>query len=173
MTHGLLTAIVTETTSIALNEKSMVATAALLLSADYLAVVAASVADLWSALQRSRRLGMPRTSRGYRRTIDKVFRYMMALFSLSIIDGLLIGAIIALRLNGGWSLPPFPLLTTVGALCMCMIEAKSVMENSQKASAYTDALKSAAQLLESDEIKHLLESISKAKAMLKDVKELA
>ena len=94
------------------------------LAVEYGGVVAAVAADFVSGVIKSRRAGVPRTSRGYRRTFDKLLRYLTALASLSLI----LAAVACLRGTGGLSIPLLPVLTSVGALAMALIEAKSICE---------------------------------------------
>ena len=57
-----------------------------LLAVDYLGVIVAVCVDLHSGLRKASRLGQPRTSRGYRRTVDKGLRYLATLLSLTLVD---------------------------------------------------------------------------------------
>ena len=61
-----------------------------------------------------------------------------------------------LRSTAGWSVPVFPLFTTLGAIAMTLIEAKSVVENSQRKSDYTEAARAINDALDNPELKELL-----------------
>ena len=98
------------------------------LAVEYGGVVAAVAADFVSGVIKSRRAGVPRTSRGYRRTFDKLLRYLTALASHSLVDAVILAAVACLRGTGGLSIPLLPVLTSVGALAMALIEAKSICE---------------------------------------------
>ncbi len=127
----------------------------MLLFLDFTSVIVAAVCDLVSALRRVRRLGMRRTSRGYRRTVDKLARYFITLMSLAVVDALLIVSALLLRSTMHWSVPVFPLFTTLGALCLTLIETKSVMENTQRRCDMTDAAKVANDLLNDPALQNL------------------
>ena len=130
-----------------------------LLFLDFASVIVAAVCDLVSGLRRVRRQGIRRTSRGYRRTVDKLARYFITLMSLTVVDGLLIFSALFLRSTVQWGVPAFPLFTTLGALCLTLIEAKSVMENTQRRSDMTDAAKAANDLLNDPALQDLAETL--------------
>lgn len=98
------------------------------LAVEYGVVVAAVTADFVSGVAKARRAGIARTSSGYRRTFDKLGRYLTALGGLSMVDAVLIAAVICLRCTGGLTLPLLPVMTTLGSLGMALIEAKSICE---------------------------------------------
>lgn len=123
---------------------------------DYVSVTAASLIDLRSALLKAKRSGQPRTSKGYRRTVEKLSRYYVTLMALSVVDGMLVISAMLLRSTAGWSVPVFPLFTTLGAIAMTLIEAKSVVENSQRKSDYTEAARAINDALDNPELKELL-----------------
>ncbi len=102
----------------------------ILLLVDYLGVLCAILADLVSGIRKARRRGERCTSSGLRRTVDKIVRYYVALFSMTVIDVMLIVALSYLR-DGGVSLVPvFPYLSTLGSLALASIEVKSIFESS-------------------------------------------
>lgn len=136
-----------------------------LLLIDYTAVTIATLIDLKSGIKKCHRLNIPCTSGGYRRTIDKLSRYYTTLMSLTTIDAMLTATAMLLQSTAGWNIPAFPLFTTIGAIAMTLIEAKSVMENTQQKSDYTTTLKSINELLENPDLKNLAEHIKK---MVKD-----
>lgn len=103
-----------------------------LLVVEYLGIFLAVSADLVSGLRKARRDGRPCTSRGLRRTVAKLSSYYLALFCLTVVDGMIIAALVTFAgLDGAaTALPPFPYLTTLGALSLALIEARSIAENS-------------------------------------------
>ncbi len=107
-----------------------------LIAIDYTGVLAAILADLRSGLLKARRRGEKRTSRGLRRTVEKASRYYVTLFAMTVIDAMTIASLAYLRAVGAWSLPLFPLFTTIGAVGLCVIELKSIYENSQEKGDY-------------------------------------
>lgn len=136
-----------------------------LLLIDYTAVTIATLIDLKSGIKKCHRLKIPCTSGGYRRTIDKLSRYYTTLMSLTTIDAMLTATAMLLQSTAGWNIPAFPLFTTIGAIAITIIEAKSVVENTQQKSDYTTTLKSINELLENPDLKNLAEHIKK---MMKD-----
>lgn len=102
----------------------------LLLAVCYAGVLLAILADLVAGLLRARRCGRPLTSGGLRRTVDKLTSYFTALFALTVVDSMIVAASLGLSACGATSFPPFPYLTTLGAIGICLIEVKSIMESS-------------------------------------------
>lgn len=132
---------------------------ALILLFDFFAVIVATVVDLASAIKKARRLSIKRTSRGYRRTVDKLLRYILTLISLSAVDALLVVSTLSLRSTMDWHLPVFPLFATIGAIAMSLIEAKSVIENVHSKSDLTSAADAATALLTDPSLRALIDSI--------------
>ena len=118
-----------------------------LLTVDYLGVIVAVCVDLHSGLRKASRLGQPRTSRGYRRTVDKGLRYLATLLSLTLVDVIMSLSAMCLRSMTGWNIPVMPLLTTSGALFMMLVEAKSVVENLHSEADLREAARTLSRLL--------------------------
>lgn len=151
-----------ESTTLTFLTPAMLQTAAwtvILVLTDYVAVMLAVVVDLRSGTMRARREGRPRTSRGYRRTVDKASRYFVTLLALTIIDVLLVLSVFLLQATAGISLPAFPLFTTLGAIGLTLIEVKSVMENSRHRKDLQDAARSVNDLLQDPAITELMERL--------------
>lgn len=104
----------------------------LLLLIDYLCVLAAVIADLVSGLRKARQRGEKCTSSGLRRTVDKIGRYYLALFSMTVIDVMLVASLDFLKESGFTIIPAFPYLTSCGALALALIEVKSICEHSDE-----------------------------------------
>lgn len=138
--------------------KSLIWLAAMLML-DYAAVIVAVVIDLRSGVIRARREGRRRTSRGYRRTVEKLSRYLTTLLALSAVDALIAGTAMLLVSTMGWNLPVMPLFTTLGALALCFIEGKSVVENTQRRSDFTDAASSVTDLLTDADLRRLASTL--------------
>ncbi len=98
----------------------------------YSGVLVAVLADLFSGLRKARLRGERCTSSGLRRTVDKIGRYYLALFSMTVIDVMLIAALRQLGESGTPPFPPFPYLTTLGALALGLIELKSICERADE-----------------------------------------
>lgn len=125
----------------------------------FLSVILATLFDLASALRKARVEGRPLHSRGLRRTVDKLLRYLLTLMGLGVVDGLQILSILSLRVTMGWNLPVFPVVSTLGALAMSLIEVKSIMENTHRRSEFTAVVSSAADLLRDPAVEKLLETL--------------
>lgn len=130
---------------------------------DYFAVIAAVMVDFRSGTLRAKREGRPRTSRGYRRTVEKLSRYLVTLLALTVVDAMIVGAAMLLRSTMEWQIPVFPLFSTIGAIALALIEGKSVMENSQKTTDFTHAASQAADFLSQKEFLQLLDAIKNLK----------
>lgn len=132
---------------------------AVMLLIDYFAVITAVMIDLRSGVLRARREGKPRTSGGYRRTVEKLSRYLITLLALSAVDAMLVGAALLFRSTMEWAVPVFPLFTTLGAIALTLIEGKSVMENSQRRQDFSSAAASAAEMLTDTELRRLMSTL--------------
>ena len=118
-----------------------------LLAADYVGVVAAVAVDLHSGLRKAARCGRARTSRGYRRTVDKALRYLATLLSLTLVDVIVALSAISLQSTVGLGIPALPWLTTLGALFLLIVETKSITENLHPESDLREAAKTLSRLL--------------------------
>lgn len=103
-----------------------------LLFIDYFCVLLSIGADLLSGLRKARLRGERCTSFGLRRTVDKIGRYFLALFSMTVIDVMLMASISTLRSEGMNLVPAFPYLTTLGAVGLALIEVKSICEHADE-----------------------------------------
>ncbi|MDE6377647.1 MAG: phage holin family protein [Duncaniella sp.] len=100
------------------------------MAAEYVGVALAVTADLVSGVRKARREGDPCSSHGLRRTVSKLSSYYLLLFCLSVVDGMALAAIVTLDALGHPTIPPFPWLTSAGALSLALIEVVSIVENS-------------------------------------------
>lgn len=114
---------------------------------DYLCVLVSIVADLFSGLRKARQRGEKCTSAGLRRTVDKIGRYYLALFSMTVIDVLLLVSMSYLEDEGLSFIPLFPYLTTFGALSLSLIELKSICEASDEKGDFRDGVSTLLTLL--------------------------
>lgn len=102
--------------------------------AAYAGVAGAVVVDLVSGLRRARKAGRRTTSRGLRRTVEKLGSYFRALTGLTAADGVILAALLCWRqAGGGAGWPLLPWLTGIGSVAIMLIEIKSVAENSSGA----------------------------------------
>ena len=130
---------------------------AVLAAIEYVAVFAAVMADLASGLRRSRHEGRATTSRGFRNTVDKTARYYTAL--IAIIDTIIIAALTYLNVAHGIDIPSLPLFTTIGALGLAGIEAKSICENTGRDRHAKDLADKVRRLASDPEIRNLLSKL--------------
>lgn len=94
---------------------------------EYLVILVTVLADLVSGIHKARKVGRKCTSLGLRRTVDKIARYYLALFTLTVVDVMIISVLTYPGIGCG--LPPFPYLTTFGSACVAIIEIKSIFES--------------------------------------------
>lgn len=111
----------------------------MLMLGEYVMVLFAVIADLVSGLRKAKMRGEARRSKALRRTVDKLCRYYNALFALSVIDVMQMAAVAYLRVTGAAQLPMLPAFTLLGAICIAIIEVKSIYEKaSEKEQAEAD-----------------------------------
>lgn len=97
----------------------------------YILVLLAILADLWSGVRKAKRLGISRTSYGFKRTVDKVAKYYNMLLALTIVDAMQMGAFWYLDKFYEIVWPMFPFITLLGGLGTCLIEIKSIYEKAE------------------------------------------
>ena len=102
-----------------------------LLFTEYILVLFAVVADLISGCRKAKQRGELRSSFGFRRTVDKLARYYIPLFALTVVDAMQM--IVVGYLNGyhDYSIPLLPILTLFGAIGIGIIEIKSILEKAE------------------------------------------
>ena len=100
----------------------------ILMLGEYVMVLFAVVADLVSGLRKAKLRGEARRSKALRRTVDKLCRYYNALFAMSVIDVMQMAAVAYMSVIGAARLPMLPMFTLFGAICIAIIEVKSIYE---------------------------------------------
>ena len=100
----------------------------ILMLGEYVMVLFAVVADLVSGLRKAKLRGEARRSKALRRTVDKLCRYYNALFAMSVIDVMQMAAVAYMSVIGAARLPMLPVFTLFGAICIAIIEVKSIYE---------------------------------------------
>lgn len=100
----------------------------MLMLGEYVMVLFAVVADLVSGLRKAKLRGEARRSKALRRTVDKLCRYYNALFAMSVIDVMQMAAVAYMSVIGAAWLPMLPVFTLFGAICIAIIEVKSIYE---------------------------------------------
>ncbi len=112
-----------------------------LLSVCYVSVSVAVMADLISGVRKARLDGRPCTSRGLRRTVSKLTSYYLSLICLTVVDVIVMAALIAYTRAGAVApVPPLPYCSTLGALSLVMIEVRSIAENSPHRASWLHAI---------------------------------
>ena len=103
----------------------------IMLFGEYILVLLAVFADLISGLKKAKQRGELRSSYGFRRTVDKLGRYYLPLFALTVVDIMQIIAVWYLNTFYEFSIPIFPVLTLFGAIGIGLIEVKSIHEKAE------------------------------------------
>ena len=104
-----------------------------LVCGEYVFILLSVIADLISGVRKARKRGEARRSAAFRRTVDKVSRYYNAMFALTVIDVMLITALLYLRITEDiYIIPLFPVFTCLGALGIALIEVKSIYEKAEE-----------------------------------------
>ena len=130
-----------------------------LVGVDYVCVLLAMLADLRSGVMRARRNGERLSSGGFRRTVDKAGRYYVTLIAMTVIDAMLVCSVIFLWLTGGIEIAPLPVFTTLGGLGLCMIELKSIYENSQREGDFDKLLKGLRDAMRNEKVREALKEL--------------
>ncbi len=130
---------------------------------EYVGVLLAIVADLWSGWRKAGKRGERRTSRALRRTIDKMARYFNALISLTLIDVMVIAGVYYLRNTQLWEIPVIPIFTFIGSISLALIEVKSICEKSENKGDLAEMSRLAKLLMEEPSVRRLIEWISERK----------
>lgn len=134
---------------------------AFILLFEYLFVLLMVMADLFSGVQKAKKNGVVRSSFGFRRTVEKLSRYLNLLIGLTIVDAIHISAIWYLETYYDYTIPLFPLFTLIGSLFMAFIELKSIYEKAEDKQRFEEVGKLAGKIIVN---KNDLEEIAKSVA---------
>lgn len=116
---------------------------------DYLAVVAGVCADLVAGVRKARAQGRPLTSKGFRRTVDKLSSYCLMLAALTVVDAVVAAATFCINHQSAESaLPIIPVFSTLGALGILLIEVKSIFESATEKADRDSALTTLHQIID-------------------------
>ncbi len=123
--------------------------AAVMMVLEYVLVLVAVLADLWSGLRKAKMRGEARRSEALRRTVKKVAQYYNVLMALTVVDLMQMGLVMYVRLSCLWNVPLVPLFTVIGAIGIAAIEVKSIFEKSEEKQQrdYREAMKMFANVL--------------------------
>ena len=97
----------------------------------YFVVLVFVALDLWSGIRKARKRGEYRSSRGLRRTVEKISKYYNMLLVVSLIDCLLILAAWELNIQVSTHIPMLPFCTFVASIFIGFIELKSIYEKNE------------------------------------------
>ena len=100
----------------------------MLMLGEYVMVLFAVVADLVSGLRKAKLRVEALCRKALRRTVDILCRYYNALFAMSVIDVMQMAAVAYMSVIGAARLPMLPVFTLFGAICIAIIEVKSIYE---------------------------------------------
>lgn len=131
----------------------------IIIAALYLLALLAVAIDFVSGIRRAKREGKLRTSIGYRKSISKVNQYGMFLAILSVLDLMTTVA----QILPMFGVKDLPFVTFLGCAIVCVVEARSVWENSERGrrAAITQAAKQVLDLAQSaHDRRELLEVIA-------------
>lgn len=131
----------------------------------YVLALAMILADLWAGVRKAKRAGNYISSKGLRRTVDKVCRYynMMLLFTL--VDVALIVSVQHYNDTCGGSLPAFPAFTLIATLMVAIMEGRSIYESLDRKTraAAQDAAGVVAYLIKHrDDLDTIMDEVGKA-----------
>ena len=141
----------------------------ILLFAEYILVFLAVMADLISGVKKAKQRGELRSSYGFKRTADKLGRYYLPLFALTIVDIMQMFAIWYLNTYHSFTIPMFPIMTLIGAIGIGLIEIKSILEKAEDKVKFERVGALAGDIIKSkDDINSIIAAIAK---YLKEEKE--
>lgn len=103
----------------------------ILLSSEYVLVLLAVLADLVSGCRKAKKRGELRSSYGFRKTVDKLGRYYLPLFALTVVDIMQMVAVWYLNTFHDFHIPLLPIMTLIGAIGIGIIEIKSILEKAE------------------------------------------
>lgn len=125
----------------------------------YFAVVVFIGLDLWSGVRKARKIGTVRTSDGYKRTMEKLAKYLNPLIGLTVVDVLLLFSPLYSVIK---FLPAFPWITLAGVLFTGFIELKSIREKAEDKQKYKSAEMLAGKVIANrDDIAKIIQEVIK------------
>lgn len=131
----------------------------------YALCVIAVILDLISGVKKAKACGEYRSSRKFRRTVDKLVKYLNMLAVLTCIDAIQIFSFYIIAAQSGKIFIMLPLFTGLGTIFACFVELKSIYEkNTDKRKAEIEETARALKEIISDEsnrefIRGLLEKL--------------
>lgn len=134
----------------------------LILAAAYTLVFLIVLLDLWSGIRKARRRGEFRSSYGLRKTVSKVAGYFNMMMALTLIDVMLITAVVHLAPQISFRIPVIPVLSLAGAVFAGIIEFKSIYEKAgdKDKGKFQDAAKLAGRLASDRNVRNVLNELA-------------
>lgn len=135
----------------------------IMLTAIYVLVLVVIFLDLWAGIRKAKQRGEFRSSYGFRKTVDKIGKYLNMMLVITVIDSFQMLAISQLNSQAdGGDIPVIPILTFAGAMFVGFIELKSIYEkNEDKEKAkMQEAANLAAQILRHSDTKEALAALA-------------
>lgn len=99
---------------------------------NYIAVFIAIMLDLASGIRKAKLRGEYRSSKGLRRTTQKISQYYTAMLMLGVVDAIQIVAINDYNVKADFHIPILPIFSYIGSLFVCYIEFRSITESADK-----------------------------------------
>lgn len=87
--------------------------------------------DFWAGVRKAKQRNERMTSKGWRRTIDKIARYYNMLLALVVIDCMQMSGVWYLDNFYDYHIPIFPFVTMAGAMSVAIVEMKSILEKAE------------------------------------------
>lgn len=94
----------------------------------YLTVLGLIFADLWAGVRKAKQRGEMRTSKAYKRTVEKISKYFNMLFALTLVDCVQIALLFFLYREYGYDIPMLPILSFIGTCYVGFVEVTSIVE---------------------------------------------
>lgn len=98
----------------------------------YVLVLIMVLLDLWSGIRKARQRQEFTSSIGLRRTLEKLAKYYNFIIALTVTDLLQMGFLWHYNAENESTIPLLPIITTLGALMVCIVEIKSIYESADK-----------------------------------------
>jgi hypothetical protein len=130
----------------------------LILTFIYVIVLCFVVLDLWAGVRKAKQAGIYRSSSGFRRTVDKLAKYLNLLLVITLVDAL---QMLGLHYYNA-KLPLFPILTLIAAAFVGFIEGKSVFEKAEdkERAKISEAAKLAKELLGDHTVQNIASQVA-------------
>ncbi len=129
----------------------------LILAFIYVVVLCFVALDLWAGVRKAKRAGIYRSSAGFRKTVDKVAKYLNMLLVITLVDALQMLGLYHYEIG-----TLFPLLTLIAAGFVGFIEGKSIFEKAEdkERAKIAEAAKLAKELLGDHTVQNIASQVA-------------